>query len=329
MFRLLTTACAASLMAVSLIAVSLIAAAPAYAAPATVHVHTSSPQGFNTHSVWIDDGREVTVIDTQFTPQLAEALVADIAKQTKSRIARVIVTHPNPDKFNALLVFHKLGATSIASRATAKAMPGVDAYKRYYWVQIAKAFTDDSYPKLEAPKQTFSGKFTVKLANGQTLSLHELKQGGVSSTQTVVRVDRSGDLVVGDLVSHRTHAWLEGGIVGGKPKLDVAAWRASLRELRTLSPQPAAKVYGGRGTAQALALAVSEQTAYLDRAEALVQAQEQQLADARAELTDPARQGPHIAQLQQQLAAAFPAYAMPDLVGYSIYGWLATRAAGR
>jgi hypothetical protein len=219
-----------------------------------------------------------------------------------------------------------LGATSIASRATADAMPGVDGYKRYYWVKIAKAFTDESYPKLEGIKQTFSGRLTLKLANGESLSLHELNQGGVSSTQTVVRLDRGGDLIVGDLVSHRTHAWLEGGIVGGKPKLDVAAWRASLLDLAQLSPQPNALVYGGRGAAQPLKLAVAEQTAYLDRAEALVQATEKQLGERRAELIDPTQQGPHIAKLQQQLAEAFPAYAMPELVGYSIYGWLATRA---
>jgi glyoxylase-like metal-dependent hydrolase (beta-lactamase superfamily II) len=326
----LNTARTLSTVATAL-AAALVAAAPlpAQAAPATVHVHTSSPQGFNTNSVWIDDGKEVTVIDTQFTPGLAQALVADIQRQTKSRISRVIVTHPNPDKFNALSVFHQLGAVSIGSRATADAMPGVDAYKRFYWVKMAKAFTDESYPKLEALKQTFTGRLNIKLANGETLSLHELKQGGVASTQTVVRLDRTGDLVVGDLVSHRTHAWLEGGIVGGKPVLDVDAWRASLRELSTLSTKKGARVLGGRGAPQPVAVAVAEQTDYLNRAETLVQGLEQQLGPRRSELTDAALQGPHIAQLQQQLAAAFPAYAMPELVGYSIYGWLASRAARR
>jgi glyoxylase-like metal-dependent hydrolase (beta-lactamase superfamily II) len=301
----------------------------AHAAPATVHVHTSSPQGFNTNSVWIDDGQEVTVVDTQFTPALAEALVADIQKQTKSRIARVIVTHPNPDKFNALSVFHRLGAQSIGSRATADALPGVDAYKRYFWVQIAKTFTEDTYPKREALTQTFSGTMTVKLANGETLSLHELKQGGVASTQTVVRLDSTGDLVVGDLVSHRTHAWLEGGIVNGRPKLDVNAWRASLQALTVLAPKASSRVYGGRGSAQPVRVAVAEQTAYLDRAEALVKDLEQSLGERRKELVDPALQGPHIARLQAQIAASFPSYAMPELVGYSIYGWLATRSGGR
>lgn len=309
----------------------LLAASPllAQAAPATVHVHTSGAQGFNTNSVWIDDGQEVTVIDTQFTPELAQALVADIQRQTRSRIARVIVTHPNPDKFNALAVFHALGATSIASRATAEAMPGVDAYKRYYWVKLAKAFSDSSYPRLEAPKQLFSGRLQLSLSNGETLSLHELQQAGVSSTPTVVRVDRSGDLIVGDLVSHRTHAWLEGGIVAGKPQADLNAWRASLQELGKLSTQAGARVYGGRGASQPLAQAVAEQTAYLDRVESLVSTLEKDLGERRAELSDAKAQGPHIAGLQKQLAQALPDYAMPELVGYSIYGLLGSRAAAR
>ncbi len=97
-----------------------------------LHVWTSDASGLNTHSVWYDDGREVIVVDTQFTPTIAEKLIADIGKATASPITRVIVTHPNPDKFNALSVFHKLGVESVSSEAAATAIPGVDAYKRNF-----------------------------------------------------------------------------------------------------------------------------------------------------------------------------------------------------
>ena len=86
-----------------------------------LHVFTSDAAGFNTHSVWYDDGKEVTVVDTQFVPQTAQKLVAEIQRQTKSPITRIIVTHPSPDKFNALSVFHQLGAESIGSEKTAQA----------------------------------------------------------------------------------------------------------------------------------------------------------------------------------------------------------------
>jgi glyoxylase-like metal-dependent hydrolase (beta-lactamase superfamily II) len=209
-----------------------------------LHVFTSDAAGFNTHSVWYDDGKEVTVVDTQFTPGIAKQLVADIRKQTRSPITRVIVTHPSPDKFNALSVFHRLGAQSIGSKATAAAMPGVDAYKRYFWVKVAKSFTDETYPKVEPLQATFEQRQTIQLKSGETLSLIELAQPGVASTQTVVRIDKTGDLVVGDLVHTRNHAWLEGGIVGGKATFTLAGWKADLAELPKLG---SGKVYGGRG----------------------------------------------------------------------------------
>ena len=299
----------------------------AAAAPGTqVRVHTSVPAGFSTNSVWIDDGQEVTVVDSQFTPDLARAVVADIGRQTRSPIRRVIVTHPNPDKFNGLSVFHEAGAVSISTAATAAQMPGVHAYKQYYWVNLAKAFTADTYPRLELPRQTFTGKLVVALKNGDTLSLIELAQGGVSATQTVVRVDSTGDLIVGDLVANRTHAWLEGGVDTGKPVFNLAAWRASLQQLPGLAQGHAqARLFAGRGPVLPATQAVQAQLDYLQRAESAVTAEEAALGARRSELHDAARQGPSIARIQGALAKDFPDYDMPDLVGYSLYGWLATR----
>lgn len=299
----------------------------AVAAPTVLHVHTSAPEGFLTNSVWFDDGSEVTVIDTQFTPQLAEALVADIASKTRSPIRRVIVTHPNPDKFNALSVFHKLGAQSIASKATAERMPGVHAYKQYYWVQIAKSFSADTYPKLELPRTTFDKELAVPLKNGDRLTLRTLSAPGVSATQTVVRLDSTGDLVVGDLVANRTHTWMEGAVDSGKPVFDLVGWKADLRELPPLAEgKPAARLFPGRGPALPVAEAVQAQLAYLDAADAAIAMQEKALGADRAALTDPARQAPHVQAVRQHLVNAFPDYAMPDLVSYSLYGWLSSRA---
>src|SRR5437868_14591950 len=126
-----------------------------------LHVFTSDAAGFNTHSIWYDDGKEITVVDTQFTPVHAEALLADIRKQSALPVTRVIVTHPNPDKFNALSVFHKAGAESIASAKTAAAIPVVDRYKRYFFVTMAKAFTDESYSKSDPVNTTDSGKMCI------------------------------------------------------------------------------------------------------------------------------------------------------------------------
>jgi glyoxylase-like metal-dependent hydrolase (beta-lactamase superfamily II) len=292
----------------------------------TLNVFTSDAAGFNTHSVWYDDGREVTVVDAQFTHAHAQAVIDHVKSRTRSPITRVIVTHPNPDKFNGLPVFHAAGAVSIASAATAAAMPAVDAYKRRYWVDVAGAFTEATYPRTEPVKQTFSQRMTIRLASGETLTLAELAQPGISSHQTVVRIDQTGDLVVGDLVHSNHHAWLEGGIVDGKPVPTLAGWKAGLRELPALG---GGKVYGGRGDALPVREAVAQQVAYLERVEALVDRYLDGLGDRVQETVDPKRAKAHHSAIQAAVAAAFPAFAGPDMVGYSVYGLLQQKVAQR
>lgn len=283
----------------------------------TLGVYQSDQNGFDTRSYWYDDGQEITIFDTQFVPTLTEAMVAKIRQSSNNPITRVIVTHPNPDKFNGLPVLHKLGATSIASAATAKAIPDVDAYKRYYWVKIAKAFTEETYPKIEPVKETFSGQMVIKLKSDETITLTELKNPGVSSTQTVAHIDATGDLIVGDLVHHNAHAWLEGGIVDSKAKPDIAGWIAALDELRKLGGKT---VHGGRGDNAPLEAAVDQQQSYLKAMDHLVSSYIADLGGAKAELDDPAKAQTHYAELQKLASAKFPKRGLGYLVGYGIYG---------
>ena len=291
----------------------------------TLHVHTSAAEGFNTHSVWYDDGQEVTVVDAQFTPAFANTLLATIKRQTASPVTRVIVTHPSPDKFNGLSAFHTIGAQSIASVATAAAIPGVDAYKRYYWTEIAKIFTAENYPKIEPIKTTFTDHITIELKSGETISLFALNEPSVASDQTVVRFDQSGDLAVGDLVHINHHAWLEGGIVNGHARATLDSWKRDLAQLPTISAVDSAKVYGGRGEFVTVKEAVRQQTAYLARADQIVGDYLKGLGPKVAELNDPATHGNHYAALQAKFVTAYPDYAFPDFIKYSIYGLIAAK----
>lgn len=284
-------------------------------------VFTAGEQGFDTHTFYYDDGKEVTLIDTQFVPALSEAMLKQIRSETQSPITRVIVTHPNPDKFNGLAYLHKLGVRSISSRAVAQAMPQVHRYKQNFWVNTMKVFTPDAYPMFENVQQTFSGKRTIKLASGETLSLFQLKHAGIATTQVVVRIDQSGDLLVGDLVHHRAHAWLEGGLVNGKPQPRLQEWIAALGELPALAAgHPQAKVYGGRGEFVLVAQAVAEQQRYLRGAGEIVSRYVQELGSQRPELNQQASAGRHYQALQQRFTEAFPDYRLPYMVGYSVYG---------
>lgn len=301
------------------LAVALLLTGPATAG--TLGSFTSKANGFDTHTYYYDDGQEVTVFDTQFLPALTQGMLDQIGGETDSPVTRLVITHPNPDKFNGIKLLHEIGATSIASKATAEAISGVDAYKRYFWVEVAGTFTNETYPQIEAVQQTFSGTHVIGLASGETITLIELENAGVSTTQTVARIDATGDLIVGDLVHHRAHAWLEGGIANGSPAPDLNAWKGALSELSALGD----RVYGGRGEqAVPVAQAVAAQTEYLNGMSELVDLYIDGLGDKAAELGGDTAQE-HYNALQIRAAEAYPDYALPYLIGYGIYGLVNSR----
>ena len=287
----------------------------------TLGVFTSGEQGFDTHTFYYDDGKEVVLIDTQFVPQLTQAMVEQVKAGTRSPITRVVVTHPNPDKFNGLAYLHGLGVRSISSAQVAGDMPAVHAYKKAFWTETMKAFAPQDYPKFEPVQERFEDRRTIRLASGETITLFALKHAGVAEHQVAVRIDATGDLIVGDLVHHGAHAWLEGGLVDGRPRPKIDAWVAALDELPALAAgHPQAKVYGGRGEFVPVVQAVRAQKAYLLQTREIVSGYVGTLGDKRVELADPHTATAHWTALQARVAAAFPGYKLPYMVGYSVYG---------
>ena len=284
-------------------------------APVTVNTFTSGAEGFDTSSYWIDTGAEVIVFDAQFLPSSAEQLLAEITAATSSPVSLVVVTHPNPDKFNGAPVFQAVGAEVIMSEATAAALPGVHAYKEAYFVG-AGAFAEGEYPALVTPDLTFTGALSVPLHDGLTLTLTELSTGGVTTTQTVAEID--GAVFVGDLVAGEAHAWLEGGIVDGVATPDLPAWDAALVELGALMPQDAT-VYPGRGAPEPIAEAVDHQRDYLTTMDGVV-------ADVLATRPDPvaALSGEDAANVYAEITAlgelAYPDHRLSYLITYGVYG---------
>jgi glyoxylase-like metal-dependent hydrolase (beta-lactamase superfamily II) len=225
-----------------------------------------------------------------------------------------VVTHPNPDKFNGASAFQAIGAKVVASKATAAAIPGVHAYKKSYFVEVARMFTAETYPRQATLDVTFEGSFTLPLEAG-SVRLVELKHAGVSTTQTVAVVAEARSLFVGDLVHHQAHAWLEGGIRDGKPQPDLASWRAALDELTTFAGYT---VHGGRGQVTPVEQAVPAQQAYLSALESLVKEYVQALPD-RAVLQG-ASAGEHWKALAGKAQQRFPEHAFPYLIEYGVYG---------
>ncbi|WP_415883803.1 MBL fold metallo-hydrolase [Neptuniibacter sp. QD34_54] len=285
------------------------------AAAGELGVYTSDATGFNTHTFFYDDGKEVVMFDTQFTPAFTEKMVEQIRQETDSKITQVVVTHPNPDKFNGLAYLHAQGINSISSQSIADAMPRVHAYKKNFWVNTMKSFTEDSYPAFENAKVTFNKTHQLKLKSGETISLFELQNSGVASKQLVARIDQTGDLIVGDLVHHKAHAWLEGSLINGAPQPDIKAWNAALAELPALSAGfPNAKIYGGRGEFVKVKDAVTAQTSYLTKADQLVKTF---IQEDKGTYNNPSDRYKSIADI---FSNAFPDYNYPYMVQYSVYG---------
>ena len=93
------------------------------------------------------------------SPELAEAAIASLREQTDNPITYLVITHPNPDKFNGAPAFQAEGAEVIASEATAAAIPGVHAYKKAGFVGMGM-FTEETYPQQAAVDETFTGTQT-------------------------------------------------------------------------------------------------------------------------------------------------------------------------
>lgn len=276
-----------------------------------VYVFESGAGGFNTKTFFYDNGEEVVAFDTQFTGALAQAAIHFLRTKTNHPITYAVVTHPNPDKFNGMSVFQKAGAKVIMSSKTASALQTVQEYKEAYFVKVAKMFPEGTYPKLGTPDQVFEGYQDLRLSSGEVIELSELSSPGVSSNQTVAYIPMIRALMVGDLVHAKAHAWLEGGIVNGKPVPTLKAWVRDLLEIdQRFAGQSGITLYGGRGQAGELHTLVREQIAYLNAANSLVANYAKNLNGAN----------PDYSVLTKQFEERFPEYQLSYLITYGAYG---------
>ncbi|MFF8432339.1 MBL fold metallo-hydrolase [Streptomyces sp. NPDC016566] len=283
----------------------------------TIYTYTSDANGFDTHTEFLDTGKSVVAFDAQFTPGYAEKALAFLRTKTDHPVKYVIVTHPNPDKFQGIPAFEAVGAVSIASTATAEAMPGVWAYKRNFFVNVAKSFTNDNYPALPAIDRSFDRDMQLSV-DGVEIDLQVLDHPGISSTQTIATIPTAKSVIVGDLVHHDAHAWLEGGIVNGEPVPTIDGWKQDLDQIKSQTPCDWT-VYGGRGTTATVSDAVNQQKAYLSTADQDVSEITAPLgaAERSAALANPSAL---ISRLTDELTAQFPAYQFPYMISYGSYG---------
>jgi glyoxylase-like metal-dependent hydrolase (beta-lactamase superfamily II) len=280
-----------------------------------IYVFESDANGFNTKTVFYDDGKEVVAFDAQFTDALARQAIDFLKTKTQNPIKYLVITHPNPDKFNGIPAFKKAGATVIMSALSAGNMEAVHNYKKYYFVEIAKMFTTETYPKLPSADVSFDETYDIRLANGGRIKLTELKKSAVATNQTVAYIETANTLVTGDLIHTNVHAWLEGPIINSIAAYNTANWVNVLRTLQLKYPANAI-VYGGRGEAGKLSVVIAEQINYLMKAEKLIKEYLVSIKNdkIKADYT----------QLQKVFEKAFPNYSLGYMIAYGAYGILAS-----
>ena len=72
---------------------------------AQLMTYQTDSNGFDTKNYFYDNGEEIVVFDAHFTPEYARKSIAAIRAKSKSPIKYLVITHPNPDKFNGMKVF--------------------------------------------------------------------------------------------------------------------------------------------------------------------------------------------------------------------------------
>ena len=281
----------------------------------TIYEFESDPQGFNTKTIFIDSGCEVFAFDAQFTEKHAQMSLDFLRTKTNRPVTHLIVTHPNPDKFNGASVFQKQGAKVVMSAATAASIEEVHSYKKYFFVNVAKMFSEENYPKPIPADVLFEDRLTLGDAGNLQIILRERHQAGVSGNQTIAHIPALNALIVGDLVHHKSHAWLEGGIQGGKAIPALSSWRKILIDLKSESAQSDPIVYGGRGESGNASEVFDEQIRYLESAEKIT-------ADFVSKEGDLLARDPQKAYslLTERFSARFPDYALPYMIQFGIYG---------
>lgn len=285
----------------------------------SLYTYQSNQSGFDTKTYFYDSGSEIIVFDAQFTRELAEDSLSFIRSKSKNPISFVVVTHPNPDKFNGVTVFQELGAKVIASNKTADALAEVHLYKKNFFVSSGM-FTDESYPLLASIDETFEDRRELSMKNGDKVILVEFDKPGVSRNQTVAFLPNQNALIVGDLVHYKAHAWLEGGIIGKKATPTLKSWIDLLPKLKEISGSESTLVYAGRGEVGELRTVVGAQIEYLKTADAIVENYLKNLEEAKSELNDKTKAQSHFANVTAEFEKAYPEYALPYMIQFGVYG---------
>jgi glyoxylase-like metal-dependent hydrolase (beta-lactamase superfamily II) len=265
-----------------LLAVTLIQ--PGFTAELTVTTHSASAAGFMVNSHLIAGERDAILVDAQFIRSEATKAI-QMVKESGKNLKYILVTHGHPDHFFWLEDFRNAfpDARIVADGAV---IPDIESYGPKAIAMWKPVFKDEIPDSFVTPKPVNS---TSLFLDGQEIQLLSFKDGE-SAHATAVWIPGSRALIAGDLAYNNVHLWLR----ENRPE----SWLAMLDRLEKLNP---ATIYPGHGP--------------VGGPEVLAADREYIQAFIAATAAPVTRE-----EAMAELKAAYPDYALPVIVEYSVAG---------
>ncbi|MCX5752341.1 MAG: MBL fold metallo-hydrolase [Candidatus Krumholzibacteria bacterium] len=182
-------------------------------------------EGLGANSGFVVGDNGVLVIDSRYTPALANELLAAIRSVTSAPVRYVVNTHYHPDHAWGNMVFKAQGAVIVARPETRAALLKYSpAYLEFYKERSADTYELLRDVRITAPDTTFGDETEIDLGGVKVV----LRSFGPAHTagDCVVIVPKARIAFVGGLLSNGYHPNM------GDPGADFDNWIAALDRLR-------------------------------------------------------------------------------------------------
>ena len=209
--------------------------------------------GLGANSGFIVGTEAVMVIDTRYTPELAEELLEAIRSITDTPVKFVVNTHYHPDHTWGNSVFAELGATIISSRETRDDIEKyTPIYISYYRDQKPQAYRQLVNVKMALPDSIVHGRTLVDLGGISA----EIYQDGPGHTagDIFVTVPQTRTVFAGGLISNGYHPNMS------DQGVDYDNWKAILGRMATTGID---RIVPGQGMVTSSDI-LKKQQAYID-----------------------------------------------------------------
>jgi glyoxylase-like metal-dependent hydrolase (beta-lactamase superfamily II) len=209
---------------------------------AKVHMFTATPGEIDTNSFLIETSNSVVAVDAQFLATPARQVRALLDRIGKP-LAALIITHAHPDHFNGIDVLLE-GIADVPILSTPLTLSGIHA--------CASKIRDKWLPMYGAAEYPVVTRFpNVMIKREQRLTVDDTEihidslGPGEAPDISIVNLPQSGDLLLGDVLYDRTHAWVF--------EQHSREWLAQLNDIQQRYPRTEI-AYSGHGGAGPLSL---------------------------------------------------------------------------